>query len=306
MASWIDTGLTPARLGIITAASGLHIFTYARRDELIAAGKDNSTPRSGNSPRSARTPSTPHSARLSAPATSARPSRLRAPAGRPTAPWRCSPARTRPPPRKRTPPWRGSPNSVPPSGESSRSPRPTSGPLSAGGSATACRSTPAPWPAPKRCTPGFAARPAARPPPRPRTYDSADAITAPPEGLRTSQGSDTRIAPWILWEEIPAWIQPGLSASLRDRLAAAEPGPARRTHAHSSGPPAGRSADPAGQADDPATRAAARGDQRGLGRHRGRAAALARRPGSRPHLVPGHGPGSKPFPAVPPRPASPP
>ena len=41
VASWIDTGLTPARLGIIIAASRLHIYTYARRDELIAAGKDN-------------------------------------------------------------------------------------------------------------------------------------------------------------------------------------------------------------------------------------------------------------------------
>ena len=41
VASWIDTGLTPARLGIIIAASRLHIYTYARRDQLIAAGKDN-------------------------------------------------------------------------------------------------------------------------------------------------------------------------------------------------------------------------------------------------------------------------
>ena len=41
VASWIDTGLTPARLGIITAASRLHIYTYARRDQMIAAGKDN-------------------------------------------------------------------------------------------------------------------------------------------------------------------------------------------------------------------------------------------------------------------------
>jgi hypothetical protein len=39
VASWIDTGLTPARLGIISAASGLHIYIYARRDQLIAADK---------------------------------------------------------------------------------------------------------------------------------------------------------------------------------------------------------------------------------------------------------------------------
>jgi N12 class adenine-specific DNA methylase len=41
VASWIDTGLTPARLGIIIGASRLHTYTYARRDELTAAGRDN-------------------------------------------------------------------------------------------------------------------------------------------------------------------------------------------------------------------------------------------------------------------------
>ena len=41
VASWIDTGLTPARLGIIVGASHLGTFSYARRDQLIAAGKDN-------------------------------------------------------------------------------------------------------------------------------------------------------------------------------------------------------------------------------------------------------------------------
>ena len=88
------------------------------------------------------------------------------------------------------------------------------------------------------------------------SYDDALGryYSACPEGLRTSKGSDTRTAPYILWEEIPAWIQPGLSASLRDRLAAAEPrqAPGRKRTAAAS-PPAG-AADPAGQADDPLPR----------------------------------------------------
>ena len=88
------------------------------------------------------------------------------------------------------------------------------------------------------------------------SYDSAIGryYSAYPEGLRTSKGSDTRTPPFILWEEIPAWIQPGLSASLRDRLAAAEPrqAPGRKRTAAAS-PPA-RAADPAGQADDPLPR----------------------------------------------------
>ena len=88
------------------------------------------------------------------------------------------------------------------------------------------------------------------------SYDSAIGryYSASPEGLRTSKGSDTRTPPFILWEEIPAWIQPGLSASLRDRLAAAEPrqAPGRKRTAAAS-PPAG-AADPAGQADDPLPR----------------------------------------------------
>jgi hypothetical protein len=41
VASWIDVGLTPARLGIITGASQLGTFTNARRDQLITAGKGN-------------------------------------------------------------------------------------------------------------------------------------------------------------------------------------------------------------------------------------------------------------------------
>ena len=88
------------------------------------------------------------------------------------------------------------------------------------------------------------------------SYDSATGryYGASPEGLRTSNGSDTRTPPFILWEQIPAWIQPGLSASLRERLAAAAPRQAPgRTRTAAAGSPAG-SADPPGQADDPLPR----------------------------------------------------
>ena len=88
------------------------------------------------------------------------------------------------------------------------------------------------------------------------SYDDALGryYSACPEGLRTSKGSDTRTAPYILWEEIPAWIQPGLSASLRDRLAATGPrqAPGRKRTA-AARPPAG-TADPVSQADDPLPR----------------------------------------------------
>ena len=57
-----------------------------------------------------------------------------------------------------------------------------------------------------------------------------------------------------MWEEIPAWIQPGLSASLRDRLAATGPrqAPGRKRTAAAS--PAAGAADPVSQADDPLPR----------------------------------------------------
>ena len=257
VASWIDTGLTPARLGIIIAASRLHIYTYARRDQMIAAGKDNidaairelnqiSTRRHRRGPRRGAQ----HPRR-----------RCPRPAG---------------PPRQAGLPHDGDAHAPGPAASAeentalariaeleaairgpSRAPRPTSRAPSAGGSATACRSTPAPSPARRRCAPGFAARPAARPaaPARAATTTPLGRYySAYPEGLRTSKGSDTRTPPFILWEEIPAWIQPGLSASLRDRLAAAEPrqAPGRKRTAAAS-PPAG-AADPAGQADDPLPR----------------------------------------------------
>jgi hypothetical protein len=47
-----------------------------------------------------------------------------------------------------------------------------------------------------------------------------------PEGLRTATDVELRARMWNLvpWEEIPAWVQPGLTSSLRARLLAAVPG----------------------------------------------------------------------------------
>ena len=42
-----------------------------------------------------------------------------------------------------------------------------------------------------------------------------------PDGLITDRSGDDRAATLIWWEEIPAWIQPGITSSLRDRLLAA-------------------------------------------------------------------------------------
>ena len=39
MASWIDAGMTPARLGLIIDADRLHSFCRSHRDELITSGK---------------------------------------------------------------------------------------------------------------------------------------------------------------------------------------------------------------------------------------------------------------------------
>ena len=257
VASWIDTGLTPARLGIIIAASRLHIYTYARRDQLIAAGKDNidAAIRELNqisidaidaalgaalSTRDADAPVPP--ARPGKPAYSttamlthpdpaanaeentalARIAELDA-AIRGVQP--CTPADIKGTIRW----WIG--DSLPEYARALASPE-------------AMRA----WI--RRQASGPASRPGKG------SYDDAIGryYSASPEGLRTSKGSDTRTAPFILWEEIPAWIQPGLSASLRDRLAAAEPrqAPGRKRTAAAS-PPAG-AADPAGQADDPLPR----------------------------------------------------
>ena len=45
---------------------------------------------------------------------------------------------------------------------------------------------------------------------------------ASPEGLLTARGGDDRADTLIAWEEIPAWIQSGITTSLRDRLLTAD------------------------------------------------------------------------------------
>jgi N12 class adenine-specific DNA methylase len=45
---------------------------------------------------------------------------------------------------------------------------------------------------------------------------------ASPEGLLTAEGDDDRAETLIHWEEIPAWIQPGISSECREQLLAAD------------------------------------------------------------------------------------
>ena len=249
VASWIDTGVTPARLGIISAASGLHIYIYARRDQLIAAGKAGIDAaitelsqisrdavaaaigaalgtRDADAPVPPARPGKPAyrtTAMLTRPdpaataeenAALARIAELEA-AIRGTQP--CTPADIKAAIRW----WIG--DSLPEYARALASPE-------------AMRA--------------WIGRQASGPASRPGTgsYDSAIGryYRASPEGLRTSKGSDTRTPPYILWEEIPAWIQPGLSAGLRGQLAAAAPrqAPGRKRTA-AAGPPAGGT-DPAG------------------------------------------------------------
>ncbi len=59
------------------------------------------------------------------------------------------------------------------------------------------------------------------------TYDTPGILGgrwhgASPEGLLTAVGNDDRAETLIPWEEIPAWVQPGITSSLRNRLTAAD------------------------------------------------------------------------------------
>ena len=185
------------------------------------------------------------------------PSRRPAPASRPTARRRCSRARTRRPARRRTPTLAR----IAELEAAIREAQPVT-PADIKGAIRWWIGDSLPEYARALASPeamrAWIRRQASGPASRPGkgSYDSAIGryYSASPEGLRTSTGSDTRTPPFILWEEIPAWIQPGLPASLRDRLAAAGPrqAPGRKRTAAAS-PPAG-AADPAGQADDPLPR----------------------------------------------------
>ena len=63
--------------------------------------------------------------------------------------------------------------------------------------------------------------------PAPVTYDNPGApggrwYSASPEGLLTGTGRDDRAETLVRWEEIPAWTQPGITTSVRDRLLSAD------------------------------------------------------------------------------------
>ena len=257
VASWIDTGLTPARLGIIIAASRLHIYTYARRDELIAAGKDNiDAAISELNQISIDAIDAALGAALStrdadAPVPPARP-------GRPA--YSTTAMLTRPDPaasaEENTALARIAELESAIRGTQPVTPADIKGTIrwwigdNLPEYARALASPEAMRAWIRRQASGPASRPGKG------SYDSTLGryYSASPEGLRTSKGSDTRTPPFILWEEIPAWIQPGLSASLRGQLAAAEPRQAPgRNRTSAARPPAG-AADLAGQADDPLPR----------------------------------------------------
>ena len=257
VASWIDTGLTPARLGIITAASRLHIYTYARRDQMIAAGKDNIDA----AIRELGQISTDAIDAALGAALSARDADAPVPPARPGKPaYRTTAMLTRPDPAASAE-ENATLARIAELEAASRGAQPVT-PADIKGAIRWWIGDSLPEYARALASPeamrAWIRRQASGPASRPGmgSYDSGIGryYSASPEGLRTSKGSDTRTPPFILWEEIPAWIQPGLSASLRDRLAAAGPrqAPGRKRTAAAS-PPAG-AADPAGQADDPLPR----------------------------------------------------
>ena len=232
VASWIDAGLTPARLGIIAEAGGTWMWIYARREQLIAAGKDGIDQAiselrqiSGDAVEEVlRAAVAAHGAdapvpaarrgkpahrtmvRLTRPdpsataaenAALARAAELKE-AIRGTQP--CTPADVKDAARW----WIG--DDLPEYARALASPeamrtwirRQASGPASRPGKGH--------WDSGLR-----------------RQYGAG------PEGLRISKGSDSRDAPRILWEEIPAYLLPGLPAGPRARLdAAARQAPARQ------------------------------------------------------------------------------
>ena len=256
VASWIDTGLTPARLGIITAASRLHIYTHAHREQMIAAGKDNIDAAISELNQIS---ADAIDAALGA-ALSARHADAPVPPAGPGKPaYRTTAMLTRPDPAARA-----EENATLARIAELQAALQGTQPVTPAGIRGAIR-----WwigdslpeytraLASPEAMCAWIRRQASGPASRPGKGDYDSAIgryySANPEGLRTSEGSDTRTAPFILWEEIPAWIQPGLSASLRDKLAAeARQAPGRKRTATAS-PPAG-AANLVGQADDPLPR----------------------------------------------------
>ena len=257
VASWIDTGLTPARLGIIIAASRTWMFTYARRDQLIAAGKDGidaAITELSQISRDAISAAT-------GVALSARDADAPVPPARPGKPaYRTTAMLTRPGP-SATEEENAALARIAELESAIRGAQPCTpadikatirwwigDKLPEYALALASPDAMRPW----------VSRQASGPASRPGTgsYDSEAGryYSASPEGLRTSKGSDTRTPPFILWEEIPAWIQPGLTGSLRGQLAAAAPRHAPgRTRTAAARPPAGAAA-PAGQAGAPLPR----------------------------------------------------
>jgi hypothetical protein len=228
VASWIDAGVTPARFGIIVTADRLSTFCRTRRDELIAAGKCDPDAavreldkirddtirlvvdaalrtRGAAAPVPAAHPGNPAyytAAMITRPDEAAsreentvleRLNRLRTDIREPQP---ITPGEMRATIRR----WIG--DDLPDYARALGMPEKMRAWISRQVSGPAGR--------PSRVTyetPGVPGR---------RWYGAS------PEGLLTAIGNDDRAETLIPWEEIPAWVQPGITSSLLDRLTAAD------------------------------------------------------------------------------------
>ena len=287
-ASWIDAGVTPARLGLVIIADRLSMFCRTHRDQLIAAGTcdPDATAAELGQIRDTAVAMIVDAALRSRGAAAPVP-----PAGPDDPAWYTAVMITRP-------------DRAAGKAENAALERLTRAadgdPRAAAGHR---RRGQGHDPAVDRVRPaGLGPRPGrsrrdahldqrARPAGRSRAVTTAPAsgwYGASPDGLITDRSGDDRAATLIRWEEIPAWIQPGITSSLRDRLlAAADASSAvfRRMLTAAVHPDAGLTA-PSEEEDKQAIQRRTRGRRRRLGRDRGRAAALARRAGPRPPRLP--------------------
>ena len=227
VASWIDPGVTPARLGIIITADRLSMFCHTRRDDLATAGRCdpdaaraeldtirdqaiNTVINAALRTRGAAAPVPPAGPGSPAYCTAAMITRPDEAASREenTVLERLNQLRTQiREPQPVTPQevkamirrWIGAglPNYVRVLGQPGKM---------------------------RAWITGQARGPASRP--SRVTYDTPGVpggrwYGASPEGLLTAVGSDDRAETLITWEEIPAWVQPGITTTMRDRLLAA-------------------------------------------------------------------------------------
>ena len=219
-ASWIDAGVTPARLGIVIIADRLSMFCRAHRDQLIAAGTcdpDATAAELGQIRDNAIAMVVDAALRSRGAAAPVPPASPGDPA------WYTAVMITRPD-RAAGKAENAALERLTRLRTMIREPQPAT--------AAEVRATIRRWtgyglpdlvralddPAAMRA---WISEQASRP--VPGSYDSSGGrwYGASPDGLITDRSGDDRAATLIRWEEIPAWIQPGITSSLRDRLLAA-------------------------------------------------------------------------------------